>query len=496
MSTLETEQGKVKTDLIGYANASEAVKTAFDGHAGDRTIHVSEMLRKHPNDVFLHIPAGGSDGKVVGMSDGRPVWMDAPEITGNGTSVVTEITADSLFTAMVEMIAMNWEADANTSFNHPPGDYKAVRAGCYGERFVFVGNRGVIDWSYRGNKWWPADNKPFGEADIYDICYGADVDHSPLYLTIDSSGKYSFSADGRTWMDAMTQDGDHAFRCCCYGNQTFMVFGRRGTIHRATFSQYRNPWIMAGGNRIGINWQLQNNSPSELEGINCCCFGLGHFVAGGDLGKIIRSKDGANWTIQNLTPFESSAVQSMAYGNGRIVAVGQNGKIAITTDPDVVNWKLIDEKPFGTETSIYSVTFGGGIFIAADYYGRIATSPDGEDWKLWLPQTEQSVVRAIAYGNMSIVIGNDNGVLSVSDSISKRFTNFDRGEFLEYVDANAEWFQRIRDEFDTFFPHIEAALANKPDLGTAPALAQSLRTESSGNSAWYVGTVGDSQAAA
>lgn len=502
VGTLETRTQNLTSDQTGQAGVLreqgeriEAVETKLDEHADAAEIHVSDTLRDHPDNAERHLPGGAAEQDFLSFVAGAPAWVKGP----TGTTIIGggEITADALFTAMVEMIAMNWESDANTSFNHPPGDYKAVRGGVYGERFVFVGNRGTIAWSYRGNKWWPADNKPFEEADIYGICYGADTGNTPLYMAIDSSNKYSFSANGRAWMNAMTYTGDPAFRCCCYGNQTFMIFGRRGTILRATFSQYQDPWITnAQGKRTGVDWLTQNNSASELEGINCCCFGLGHFVAGGDLGKIIRSKDGANWTIQNMTPFEASAIQSMAYGNGRIVAVGQNGKIAITTDPDVVNWTLIEEKPFGTETAIYSVTFGGGIFIAADYYGRIATSSDGETWKLWLPQTEQSVVRAIAYGNMSIVIGNDNGVLSVSDSISKRFTNFDRGEFLEYVDANADWFTQIETEFATFFPHIQEALANKPDLGDAPAQPQSLVTRNEGNSVWYVGVTGDSPDAA
>ncbi len=502
ISTLETEYGKVNTTLLNHLALENPQ------HVPDATGHGGKLLgvdannnliwSSHPSDMAKHLPAGGLEGQILGMLDGVAQWITAALGGGGGTGNV-EITADSLFKAMVELIAMNWEADPNTPFNHPPGAYNAVRAGVYGNRFVFVGNKGTITWSYRGNIWWPADNKPFGEADIYSICYGADETNRGMYMTIDSSNQFSFSWDGRNWMNAMSHGTtEAAFRCACYGNQTFIIFGRRGTILRATFSQYQNPWITdANGNRTGIDWQIQNNSAAELEGLLCCCFGLGHFVAGGELGKIIRSKDGANWTIQNMTPFESSSVQAMAFGNGRIVAAGQNGKIAMTTDPDVVNWKLIEERPFGTETAIYSMTFGGGLFVAADYYGRIATSSDGEHWKLWFPyQMEQSVIRAIAYGNMSIVVGNDNGVLSVSDSISKRFTNFDRGEFLEYVDENKTWFAQIEAEFAKFLPMIEAALAHKPDLGTVEALPQSLATDSNENAIWYVGTVGVSPDAA
>ena len=72
-------------------------------------------------------------------------------------------------------------------------------------------------------------------------------------------------------------------------------------------------------------------------------------------------------------PFGSSSIQSICYGDGKFVAVGGGGKIAYSIDG--INWTEADS-PFGS-SSIDSICYGDGKFVAGGSGGKIAYSING-----------------------------------------------------------------------------------------------------------------------
>lgn len=70
----------------------------------------------------------------------------------------------------------------------------------------------------------------------------------------------------------------------------------------------------------GSTWTLQTSASYPLNGV---AYGNGTFVAVGEDGTILTSRDGRNWTRQ--TSGTSKDLDGVAYGNGTFVAVGKYG---------------------------------------------------------------------------------------------------------------------------------------------------------------------------
>jgi hypothetical protein len=81
---------------------------------------------------------------------------------------------------------------------------------------------------------------------------------------------------------------------------------------------------------LGTTWTLR--SPS-FNGLNGVTHGNGLFVAVGEGGTILTSRDGVSWTQRTSG---DNLLLGVTYGNGLFVAVGGGG--AILTSRDGVSW--------------------------------------------------------------------------------------------------------------------------------------------------------------
>jgi hypothetical protein len=75
---------------------------------------------------------------------------------------------------------------------------------------------------------------------------------------------------------------------------------------------------------------------------------------------------GTTWTLPNL----GDSLEGVAYGNGLFVAVGDGG--TILTSRDGVSWT---RRTSGTSNQLEGVAYGNGTFVAVGWYGTILTSP-------------------------------------------------------------------------------------------------------------------------
>ena len=115
--------------------------------------------------------------------------------------------------------------------------------------------------------------------------------------------------------------------------------------------------------------------------------GGSRFIAGADNGRIAWSNDGITWTLagqdvfRELSPYKEYAIRGIAHdgtaGLGRFVAVGYNGKAAYSDDGGET-WTGVDST-FGN-TSILSIAYGNGIFLAGGDGGNVRQSSNGISW--------------------------------------------------------------------------------------------------------------------
>ena len=147
--------------------------------------------------------------------------------------------------------------------------------------------------------------------------------------------------------------------------------------------------------------------------INSICYGNGKFVAGGMSGKMAYSSDGITWTQVSDSPFGSSSIYSVYHGNGKFVAGGTSGKMAYSTDG--VNWTAVTDSTFGNNTTIFSICYEKGKYVAVGgyrassttittYHGKMAYSTDGVTWtSIDISAFRNYRIYSICYGNGKFV---------------------------------------------------------------------------------------------
>ena len=112
-------------------------------------------------------------------------------------------------------------------------------------------------------------------------------------------------------------------------------------------------------------------------------YGNGIFVAVGDWGTILTSRDGVKWTQQHSGTDED--LQGVAYGNGTFVVVGRYG--GILTSQDGATWTAqaspawVRYQRRSLELSLNSITYGNGLFVAVAVGSTVFASRNGVRWE-------------------------------------------------------------------------------------------------------------------
>ena len=93
-----------------------------------------------------------------------------------------------------------------------------------------------------------------------------------------------------------------ALTAVAYGNDTFVAVGEKGTIVTS---------------RDGVQWTVRSSGLTDVLGD--VAFGNGTFVAVG--GSVITSADGVDWSIQNSGVPLPIPIFCVTYGEGKYVAL-------------------------------------------------------------------------------------------------------------------------------------------------------------------------------
>ncbi|HEX8371727.1 MAG TPA: hypothetical protein VF585_03030 [Chthoniobacterales bacterium] len=266
------------------------------------------------------------------------------------------------------------------------------------DRFVAVGQFGVILWSTNGEHWYAATSPVTGyHAELYGVCYG-----NGMHVAVgkkDNMANILRSTDGKAWQTCVSPTFEE-LNDVSFGNGKFVAVGKDATILVSTDGitwtvgshnesagwpyplsslgavQYGNGvWValeenQTGGIRSldGINWdRIYTGVGYEKELI----FDGSKFVtvSGGGSGSAVSSStDGITWT----TTAAPESLYGLAYGEGRYIAL-RGGLIYASTD--LTTWTPVSDAPPGFN----SVCYGDGVFTGVGI-GR-AFSEDGLNWQ-------------------------------------------------------------------------------------------------------------------
>lgn len=123
----------------------------------------------------------------------------------------------------------------------------------------------------------------------------------------------------------------------------------------------------------------------------------GGLIVVGENQIILASNDhGGSWTVENDT-IASVFLNDVAYGNGRFVAVGDDGYIMTSK-----NGRQWDTLNLGLIADFRAITFSGNRFVAVGSSTTVYTSSDGYNW------TSNSSGLPVASANLSAVACGGN----------------------------------------------------------------------------------------
>ena len=288
--------------------------------------------------------------------------------------------------------------------------------------YVAVGAGGVVLTSTDGSTWNPSVS---GNSSILNaVIYNGNnrfstLSTNNLFIYGGASGAMATSTDGVTWvvnysgtvstiLDAVQPPVADSANGNPIGNQLFVAVGSGGalvtstdgfifnTITSGTASSINgvhyafkpggaNTYIFVGTGGVlststdGVDWISQSsNTTGQINAVtsNADMFMyVGNGAAGAPL--IRTSQDSGvtwDWKVSNTT----STLWSMIYAGGKYVAVGQNG--AITISNDAITWTSSNSDITGTTTEMRAVAYGANTYVYASRGGILGTSTDATTW--------------------------------------------------------------------------------------------------------------------
>ena len=134
----------------------------------------------------------------------------------------------------------------------------------------------------------------------------------------------------------------------------------------------------------------------------------------------VAAPAGVDWTSR--TSAADNDWFSVTYGGGLFVAVSETGSgNRVMTSPDGITWT---SRTSASNNPWFSVTYGGGLFVAVSYSGtgnRVMTSPDGITWNSRTAASSNSWLSVTYGGGLFVAVsssGTDNRVMTSPDGIT------------------------------------------------------------------------------
>lgn len=247
------------------------------------------------------------------------------------------------------------------------GNGRCVAVGTYGGDNIFASSADCITWETgKQNAHYSTYIRGMGFGKETFLALGGDPgavgDSKPFIMT---------SADGVKWTEPFHVAGRNILRRFAYGNGLYVAVGDRG--RRAASSD-------------GREWK----DASDVKAIDTLvdvAFGKGLFVGVGLNGLRMSSEDGLKWSGR-LVGEEGEHCNSVLFTGEQFVAVGLG---ATYFSPDGRTWARKENKD-----APLTAVFGNGVYVGANWKGRILHSSDAIEWKQVFKSEHQ--IEALCFG--------------------------------------------------------------------------------------------------
>lgn len=384
----------------GLGNFHSQFSAAYGNHrfvsVGDRVAYATapgqwEFSEYKPENRLLAVTYGvdkfiavGFDGRIVRSEDGQ-TWVPSSNVLLHNT----------------------------TLFDVTYG----------GGKFVAVGNNGVILISDDGMDW---QRRPI----VFTGWFNSVAHGNGLYVATTPTGIAYTSADGIQWTQAPLPIPSE-IEAVTHGNGVFVAVAEGGMIYTSTtgvtWSAVTSPrvinvtgiaqhhrygnLIVTGPNEVvlastnGAEWELHH--PEEIIGISKLVHAYNSLFVGLDArGKIATSTNGLDW-ISTPISTNSAYLNGILWGAFRnIYVVGDGGRICYNTlqiaGTPPSPWIQL-ASPITND--LHDLAEGRGVMVAiADR--EIINTTDGTNWTSVFTTTNNTIMRAVAYGqNRFVAVG-------------------------------------------------------------------------------------------
>lgn len=250
---------------------------------------------------------------------------------------------------------------------------------------------------------------------------------SPIVI-VGENGLILTSSNGINWSTSYTNDNINLTSIASFLYQEPTTDDSFGNTPRV----FVNVFVAVGENgkvvtsRDGINWSERNSRYPFTFNHIIYDTELGFFAAVGDQFTIFASPNGEVWNLMDAA--EDEDLNAVAFGNGSYVAVGDDGLILRSTDGETWTEVPLANLPVAAQSqSFFGVTFGGPLdslnspinqFVAVGSGNTIILSNDGLTWTAAtsIPAMPMGDFLGIAFsGSRYVVAAGGFGLLSSAD---------------------------------------------------------------------------------
>ena len=145
----------------------------------------------------------------------------------------------------------------------------------------------------------------------------------------------------------------------------------------------------------------------------------GEFVATGNYGTVVLSRDGAVW--KNVKGGRQNAFDAVAGNGNQMVGVGQS-RIQITGDG--TTWNVPDPPVSVLNQSLHDVIWTGSRFLTMGLNSLFFSSSNGNQWT-GIGRNESPYALAVAGNDGFLVAVGTGGIIAVSDGYGGSVINYD-----------------------------------------------------------------------
>lgn len=371
----------------------------------------------YANDLFVAL---GSGGKILtSVSPQGAAWT--AKTSGINYSLLGMVKkGDTLVVvgAYATILSSEYSDEAQWTLwtIRSSGTYKQLKAVAYGyNTYVAVGEAGTVLTSKNGLLW---DLKTVPLVSWFN---GVAYSKGNCFVAVGDYGGYGrvcTSTDGgRNWQISFpkAQFPSTSLSGVRYGNSRFVAAGANGI---ELVSWDNDSYGTAG------SWWNEMYLEADYS-IRSIAYGNRNFVMVGAPNRtFLTSTVPEDYWIIRWAPFFPQEISlgfnGIAYGAGIFTVVGPKVKIGVSTD-NAVRWRQVPLEGYKGTFDFTGITFGGDTsFTAVGTYGKILTSPNGEDWTFRSSKTTVDL-NSVVYGSKttgsSYVIVGKNGTILQSGPI-------------------------------------------------------------------------------